>query len=236
MTRAYARVAELLQTADAVRCEFTELGLALPEPIAALLGDSSGGIMPDGKPRVLIPPPPKPPAPGEAGPTWIWVEAKEMTTQGVVLGVLRAANGAALTPGEIVERMQDFKPDQEINAGSVANVGTRLQEARKIHRTDGAWTLTDPSAAPVLYLAHGWGPPEVFQNYEHAAYRRMAVHHVLSLHKAGLQPMQLLSQMEECTWLALPINKDLVKMDLETLAKEGRAEKSAGTGGKWRAT
>jgi hypothetical protein len=119
-----------------------------------------------------------------------------------------------------------------VNKGSVANIGTRLQERGVITRPKGqGWTLMDSSRAPVLNGKYAWGDPEMFIAQELAARRREAIVHVLRHFRDGLQNMQILTQLEGCTWLKTPLTKDLVKMDMLDLQHDVKVRR--GSSRKW---
>lgn len=45
--------------------------------------------------------------------------------------------------------------------------------------------------------------------------------------------MQLFRALEGCSWLKTPVNKDLIKLDLETLQEAGSVRRGGGTTGKY---
>src|SRR5205823_917855 len=113
--------------------------------------------------------------------------------------------------------------------GSIANVGTRLA-GTLLDRSEEGWTLTDPRRAPLLHEGFAWGPVEVFLSYEQAAHRRLAIAHLLGQRPEGLAAGAILAALKGCWWLQVPINKDLVKLDLEALARTGRVVRQESTG------
>ncbi len=72
----------------------------------------------------------------------------------------------------------------------------------------------------------------MFMKQELAARRREAVLHILKLFPSGLQNLQIVEQLETCAWLKTPLNKDLMKADIEELKKAGRV-KRVGNTNKW---
>ena len=76
------------------------------------------------------------------------------------------------------------------------------------------------------------GPREIFQKSEIAGHRRDAILHVLSNFDSGLQTRQLVEQLGRCSWVHAPVNKDLIKTDLEMLAELGKVRRR-GNSKKW---
>lgn len=225
---AYRQAIVAVRTA---RSAYEAAGMTVPDRVLAFLGEAPAPAA-ISEAKLVIPAPQPPPRPPEAGPRWLWVRASEMTVVGLVKAVLRAS-GQAMPRESVLAEVQRIRA--ETNSGSVANVGTRLAEDGVIQRGSGGWSLRDPSTAPVLYEGYGWGELGMLESYEVAAYRRACLLHVLRLQQDGLQPAQLLKQMEQCSWLLTQVSKDLVKMDLETLDGLGKAKRVGGGSGKWKA-
>jgi hypothetical protein len=231
--QAHAAFVQFAKEARKVRSAFESAGLVLPDRLRRFLHDEQPAAAAPAQPRLVIPPLPAPPRPAEAGENWIWVPAADMTIVGLVRCVLRASAGPVARDA-LLESLRKHRIN--VNPGSVANIGTQLDKAGEITRTDTGWTLVDSSMAPVINGSNAWGATQsVFESYELAARRRSCIVHVLRLQPDGLQPMQLLKQLEQCDWLHTPLSKDLIKADLQTLDDQGRA-KRIGNSGKWRAT
>ncbi len=118
-----------------------------------------------------------------------------------------------------------------VHRGSIANIGARL-EGKVINRTDDGWTLIDTAKAGVLHAGMLWGPPEIFQKTELAAHRREAILHLLAAQPSGLQIVQIVEQLLGCPWVHAPVNKDLLKADMEELRKDGKVRR-VGNSKKW---
>ncbi len=123
------------------------------------------------------------------------------------------------------------------NEGSVANLGKPLEAEGVITRTASGWVLKAERLAPLLVDGFAWGPLSgVFNVQEIAAHRRQLILHVLGLQPSGLQQAQLLATLESCAWLnGVPVNKDLIKLDIETMAKAGLVRR-VGPSSKWEVT
>lgn len=111
------------------------------------------------------------------------------------------------------------------------NIGTRLS-GKQINRTDSGWQLISPEETGVLHEGYLWGPRAFFHKYELAAHRRLAILHVLSFFNGGLQLRQILEWLRKCNWVHAPVNKDLLKADLEILDRDEKIRK-VGNSGKW---
>lgn len=225
--RALESLTALLKAAEESRRLFDEAGMAYPEPLRRVLGLAEGA--PQSRARTaLIPPPPIPARPSFIPASWLWVPLGAMTPQGIVMMILRAANGNPVSVKQIIDRVAQLR--HGVNDGSIANIGTRFARDGLIERSDDGWTLTDPSRAPVLVDSHAWGPAEVFQTHELAGRRREAIMHVLRT-LGGLLHTQIVDQMAACDWLGMSTNKDMIKMDMLELQKAGRVKRT--TGKKW---
>ena len=231
---AYKSLSELLDKVDKCRVLFEEAHLALPEPLKRILSIGSNGANGSGqKPQssVQVPPPEAPPRPPEANADWIYMDAAEVTPTALVLAVMRAAK-APLRPRQILEQVNSISP--ETPSGSIYNVGARLDKKVIGKTEDGGWTLLDETAAPILYKDFVWGPASVFDPHDLALHRRDAIVHLLMCNKAGLQIVQLVDQLRGCSWVRASFSKDLLKADMEVLARDGRVKKR-GNSGKWEA-
>ena len=118
-----------------------------------------------------------------------------------------------------------------VPSGSIFNVGAKLH-GKKILRSDDGWTLIKPEYGGIISDKFLWGPKEIFQKTELAAHRREAIIHLLTVFKSGLQTRQIVDNLHKCPWVHAPINKDLLKADLEILAAKD-AVKRQGNSKKW---
>ncbi|WP_437676653.1 hypothetical protein [Sorangium sp. So ce131] len=227
------RLIDLFKSADDCRRAYEAAGMKLPEPLLRFYGEEDAARSgDDGRPRMVVPAPSRPPAPAEAGDDWIWIEIEAMKATNLTLGVLRGAR-KPMAPAAISEALGRMGVD--VSRGTIANVGTRLSGSL-IERGDEGWVLAEGAAAPVLFGGYAWGPPDVFEAQELASHRRMGIVHLLKVQPDGMQMMQIANTLaESCQWIKAPVNKDLVKADLEALDELGLAKRMAGHSGKWRA-
>ena len=212
---------KLLRAADECRTLFDEAGMDYPAPLRRMLGlkdDTMGDWI--GQRRSVRIPPPAITRPAGLPDGSVAVPIPEMTPQTVVLGVLRAALPDPVPRKQVASEVK--ARGLEVNDGSIANIGTRLEGYGLISRHDGGWMLTDRSKAPVLNGHYAWGPPEIFTPHELAARRREAIIHVLGHFGAGLQTTQILERLADCAWLKTPLSKDLLKTDMEDLQNQGK--------------
>lgn len=121
----------------------------------------------------------------------------------------------------------------EVSRGTIANIGTRMF-GEQIERRDDGWVLMPNVQAPVLHEGFAWGPSEIFEAHEMASHRRAGIVHLLRVQGDGMQIAQIVNAMsEQCPWNKAPINKDIVKADVEYLDDIGLARR-VGNSGKWR--
>jgi hypothetical protein len=65
-----------------------------------------------------------------------------------------------------------------------------------------------------------------------AAHRREAILHILQTFRSGLQTVQIVERLREFAWVKAPVNKDLLKGDMDVLVGEGKVRHS-GNSKKW---
>jgi hypothetical protein len=214
---------ELYEQAKKCQALFERAHMALPEPLRRVLGMSGAVEKATAPPNITAPE--KPPMPVDAGPDWIWIKASEASPATVVLALLRAAN-SPMRPKELIEQVTSLL---EVPAGSVYNVGPRLESREIIQRGEDGWELKKFEGAGLIHKGFFWGPPAAFGKQELAAQRRTALLHVLSFHPTGLQIVQILQQLKRCSWVVAPVNKDLVKEDIGVLRDLGKVKKRGNT-------
>jgi hypothetical protein len=223
---AYRGMTELLERVQDVQQLFERAGLALPERFQRLLEAPANGAkeraVTRGASRV---PPLVYPAPVEATGEWISIDMKEAQATCVALAVLRA-EGAPIRPKDLNTRVASILPD--VTSGTLANAGTRLADDNIIDRTDDGWSLLKKEGAGVIHEGRIWGPPKIFGKQEIAAHRREAVLHVLANFPTGLQIVQIVEQLKGCSWVHAPVNKDLLKGDMNILLDEKHKVKRVG--------
>jgi hypothetical protein len=171
--------------------------------------------------------------PADCDPDWVWVDLKSATPGTIALAIVRASS-EPLTTREIHERTRKHIPD--VSMGTIANTGTRAFENGLITRTeDGRWQLTDRDKAGVIHGDHVWGKIQAFQMTELAAHRRNAIVHLLRLNPVGLLATQILAHLQKRDLVRqeIPVNKALVKADLE--AMDGERVRKRGNSKKWEA-
>lgn len=217
---------ELIEQAERVRQIYERQNMAFPEPLRRLLGMSEGhGRSPKITASV---PEPEYIAPPDSQHGWISVELRSASPGSVALAVLREA-GQPLRAKVVAERVVKILPNS--TAGSVANIGTKLEGAA-IQRADEGWRLLDPTKAPLMFEGRLWGPPSIFGKYEIAAHRREAILHLLRVFHSGLQTSQIIEQLRACSWVHAPVSKEMVQDDIELLVSE-RKIRRRGASKKW---
>lgn len=162
---------------------------------------------------------------------WIWVPASDKATQPrtQVLAILRHV-GAPIQVALLLSQLSAFR--ENVNEGSIANVGTALSKAGIIQRDERGWSLLRMDAAPQFASNYLWGPSEVFTPTELAWFRRATIKHVLRALPDGLQAMQIVNHLKNFDWLQASKGKEIVQDDLDALRKE-KAIRRVGQSRKW---
>ena len=220
---------KLLEQAKRCQLLYQRAHMSLPEPLRRVLGMSGNGTGAAPPPSgVNIPAPPTPPAPVGVKPDWIWIPQESATPTSVLLALLRASK-APIRAKEAIAEVQEILPN--VSRGTINNIASRLG-GKKIDRNKDGWRLINPESSGILHERYLWGPREFFQHYELAVHRRNAILYLLGFFQSGLQSGQILEQLRNCEWVHAPMNKDLLKADLEELDKEEKIRRR-GNSGKW---
>ncbi len=203
-------------------------GMALPDLVVRIFSDHKLPYS-SRTPVITIPAIERERIPKEAQDGWISIAVKDATPTTLALALLRTS-ALPIRPKELVDNVGKMLP--EVSSGSVYNLGFRLEKDGKLSKTDGGWALVRRDIAPVLDGEFLWGPPGVFAKQDVAAHRREAILHILRMDTSGLQIVQLVAKLDNCPWVKAPVNKDLVKADMQVLEKEKKV-RQRGNSRKW---
>lgn len=203
-------------------------GMALPDTLLRIFSDQNASFSLR-SPAIMIPAIERRRVPREANEEWISIQAKAGTPTTLALALLRKASHP-LRPKELLDMVGKILHD--VSSGSVYNLGFRLEKEGTLLKSDQGWTLAKPELAPLLEDDLLWGPRTVFAKQDIAAHRREAIIHILGMDRSGLQIVQLVERLLGCPWVKAPVNKDLLKADMQILEKEGLVRRR-GNSGKW---
>jgi hypothetical protein len=157
---------------------------------------------------------------------WVSIPVKKAIATSLVLAYLRA-DGGAVPVRTILNYVSGILP--EVGGGTIANIGTRLSNAGIIARGGIGWSLIKSEAAGLVLGDRYWAPVEIMEKQELAAHRREAILHTLPTFKSGLQLVQIVERLKEFPWVKAPVNKDLLKDDMQILLKEGKVRHRGNT-------
>lgn len=205
--------------------------MAPPEPLRRLLGIEHLEAATPARLTAQIPPPHKN-RPQRANSEWIWIPAKDAAPTSLLPAVL-LASPEPMSAGEAIDGVLNLAPT--LIKGSIYNSGTRLQKEGIIDRKAGLWHVIKPERVGVIDDGLLWGHPSMFGKEELAIHRREAILHILRHFQMGLQIVQLVEQLRNCSWMKAPANKDLLKADVKILEKEGKIRRRGGSN-KWELT
>jgi hypothetical protein len=221
---------KLLEQAKRAQMLHDRAHMSYPEPLKRVLGLSVNGRGTSQIQETLnIPEPTPPPMPTGAKADWIWIRQEDATVISVVLALLRSAT-KPINPRDLATEVRSILP--KANRGSVNNIGTKFHKTL-INRTDEGWKIANLEKAGILSGGYLWAPKETLQHYELAAHRRDSILHILKQFPGGLQSRQILEQLRRCAWMRAPLNKHLLKADLEVLDKEQEKIRRVSNSGKW---
>jgi hypothetical protein len=210
---------ELLELADRTRQLYQSARIPLPDALRRLLGSGVGGD----ELAAVIPQPSLPPSPPEADADWSWIPLTDGAPTSLIKAILRGQN-EGMRSKDLYERIRSFGARSSL--GSVSNAAVKLQEQGVLERSDdGSWKLLKSEAAGIIHEGHLWGPKNTFRPQELAAHRRGAILYVLRINPGGLQLAQITDQLRRMDWIRAPINKDLVKGDMDWLLGERKVRR-----------
>lgn len=226
--KAVESLSRLYAAADECRRLYEAAGMALPDTVLRIFSDqrASGSQR---TPVIKIPAIERDHVPPDVSEDWISIPADAATPTTVALALLRRADHP-LRPKELVEAVGEIISD--VAGGSVYNLGFRLERSGKLVKNAEGWSLARPEAAPILDEGIIWGTRESLAKQDVAAHRREAILHILRMDKSGLQTVQLVAKLHDCSWVKAPVNKDLVKADMQSLEQAGRV-RQRGNSRKW---
>lgn len=229
---ASAALSKFLDDAPEVARLFELANMEVPAPVARVLGMSTSSGQRGGDDHRISASAVND-RPDDWTPEWLWIDASQGSLNTLVLAILREA-GKSLLPRQLIQKIATIQP--ETVAGSIYNVGPRLDRAGKIQRDNHGWQLDDSSdvAIPILQNGRLWGPKEAFEKYDIAAYRRQMIIDTLASEPDGLMTVQLTRKLAAADRCDTPINKDLVKVDLQVLYGKGLVRRGGGHAKKWR--
>jgi hypothetical protein len=173
--------------------------------------------------------PERPSAPDRADSDWVWIKPKEASSQTLLLAVLNQFG--PVEPKAIIDKVRQIS-GQEISQGTVYNVGHRFS-GKKIHKDEGGWSITAGQAAPIIFGSNVWAPPSMLSVQEIAAFRRMAIEHLIRKSLGGLKRIAIVNFLKSADWIKqrkVPVSKDLIKADLVSMETDGRIKKDPSTG------
>jgi hypothetical protein len=223
--KAYAAFLAWLEEGKKVWVTFEHAGVPVPATLKRALTDATQNSTSNKVRRTPARQPDRPEMPPQAHDDWLWVDVKDASLRTIVLAILN--EGKLLSIKDVINRVKQIDP--QANEGSIYNLGSQEE---KIQRTDEGWKLKEGEDAPILYKNYIWAPMDTFQKQDIAAFRRMAVRHLLAISPDGLQIMQVYRQLQDADWLKTPKSKDLIKTDL-LIMKADKKVRTMGNSKKW---
>jgi hypothetical protein len=201
---------------EAQECKrlFENAGMALPPTLLRLFGDDK--VSRPSPPVAVIPPPSREHIPAGVKPDWISIYANEASATSITLTIMRKEN-APMRPKVLADRVKEILPD--VVAGSIYNLGNRLIKDGILESTEEGWKLVKPEFAGVLDNDFLWAPLPALAKADLAAHRREGILHMLRMEPSGLQIVQIVEKLRSSGWMKAPVNKDLLKADMQILEK-----------------
>ena len=199
--------------------------MSLPDALKRFLGMSEGRAKIKHRP-VGVQRPETPRRPKGVDPSWVVIKVEDALPTSVALALLAGADGP-IRSRDIIRRVAERLPD--VSEGSIANIGTRLSTEKIIRRREDGWTLRDPDYAGIIDDEFLWAPADKLTRPELAAHRRDSIVHILRHFATGLEPVQIVGELNKCDWVRAPVSKDLLKADIPVLASAGKIRRRGNT-------
>jgi hypothetical protein len=210
-----------LEAAQALRETFARANMQLPD-FQKIFGNGTREVVTS----VQIAPPERPTPPVGAEADWIAIDRDKAQASHILLAVLHDAGGF-MRAKEVVAAVNAIAP--EVRRVSIHNAANRL-DGKSIERTREGWKLIGGAKSGIIANDLYWTPIEICTVHEKAAHRRDAILHILGQFTSGLQPLQLLEQLGNCSsWMKAPVNKDLLKEDINILKEAGLIRRRGNT-------
>jgi hypothetical protein len=104
--------------------------------------------------------------------------------------------------------------------GSIYNLLNRLEQEGYVDKDEDGWWLLPKGKTVILSGGFIWSLPEHLSKQDLAAHRREAIMFILR-NERYLQLTEIVEQLHGWHWVKAPVNKDLLKLDLQVLETEG---------------
>jgi hypothetical protein len=222
---------KLLEAAKDCRRLHEKAGLTLPPPLLRLLGVDTKSVSqqlsfplesPDMDPSRNATRPP------EAEEDWISIHAAEASPTTVTLAILRGQD-KPVKAKDLADQVSRVLPLSV--GGSVYNLLNRLEMDDAVAQTLDGWSLVRRDAAGVISGEYLWAPAYRLSKQDLATHRREAIVHLLRRERY-LPVMEIVRKLLDWKWVKAPINKDLLKADMQVL-EDKRLVKRIGDSRNW---
>jgi hypothetical protein len=219
----------LLTEAQDCKRHYEKAGIPLPTPLLRLLGEETI-ISPHEQMSLKINSPDidssrlatRPP---EATKDWISIRAKDASPTTIALALLRDQD-EPVRAKDLAARVHSILPNTV--GGSIYNLLNRLEADGIVSNKDARWTLENKELAGVLTENYLWAPSDLLTKTDLAAHRREAIVHLLRS-ESSMQIMEIVDKLHRWEWVKAPVNKDLLKIDMQVLDEQGLARRIANT-------
>jgi hypothetical protein len=163
--------------------------------------------------------------PIEADREWVSIKAKDASPTTIALAVLRGLD-EHIKAKDLSNRVTSISPN--IVGGSIYNLLNRLEDTGDVVNGDEGWKLVNRDAAGFLSGEFIWAPPSRLTKQDLAAHRREAIIHILR-NESSMQIMEIVDRLHQWDWVKAPVNKDLLKTDMQVLEEQGLVRRIANT-------
>ena len=217
--KAHQALSDLYEQAVLCREFHERAGLKIPVGLERLFGDWTEEVSDDFD-VLAITPLPSPPSPDLIPDSWVFIPVEDAGPTSLVLAILAIRTEPASTTEITAAATRYLKSG---GLGNVSNSLSRLAQRGLVTRINERYSIVDAEKAPIIQGDYVWAHPETFSSQELAAYRRIAVIHVLKHSAEGLQSPQILDALVNAAWFkARPVTKDNIRGDLHSM-EQGKA-------------
>ena len=170
-----------------------------------------------------IPTEPNPPSrPSGVGADWVYLPTKEASPRNLTIAVLYTAK-EGISAAEI-NRIVNIARASRNGSAAAYNSLHRLRLDGDIVGENDSYRLTNSALRGIIQDGWLWVPQSMLTDQDRASIRRRAITRILRLN-GPLNSADVTKILDKCTWMGVPITKDVGKADLAAMELEHRVRR-----------
>jgi hypothetical protein len=166
-------------------------------------------------------PPEMPARPTGAAEDWLCIPAKEASATSLLFAYMRS-KGKGVSTDDLLSFLRDNGAIS--SAGGGYNILTRLVRVGKLTKKGDTYTIDDITLGGIIEGGNLWNSKFNFDTGELAWFRRAQVLRALKEY-GPLQIFEIAKILKSADWMPSAVNKDSIKLDMQSLTGEGLIRK-----------